>query len=119
MFYIYLIIAFVLNASGNIFLKLGSQQGFSIPSFSPIVLLTSNWQFILGCLLFILNVPFYFLALKHIPLSVAYPVMVGMSFLLVNTSAFFLFKESLNGLQVLGYMCMVVGIILVVSYGRA
>ena len=119
MFYIYLIIAFVLNASGNIFLKLGSQQGFSIPSFSPIVLLTSNWQFIIGCLLFVLNVPFYFLALKNIPLSTAYPVMVGMSFLIVNTTAFFLFKESVNMLQIVGYVCMVVGIILVVGYGRA
>jgi len=119
MFYIYLIIAFVLNASGNIFLKLGSQQGFSISSFSPIVLLTSNWQFIIGCLLFVLNVPFYFLALKNIPLSTAYPVMVGMSFLIVNTTAFFLFKESVNMLQIVGYVCMVVGIILVVGYGRA
>ena len=104
MFYIYLIIAFVLNASGNIFLKLGSQQGFSIPSFSQSAMFT---------------VTYIFLALKNIPLSTAYPVMVGMSFLIVNTTAFFLFKESVNMLQIVGYVCMVVGIILVVGYGRA
>lgn len=118
MFYVYLIVAFILNASGNIFLKLGSRHGFVIEPFTLYSLLISNWQFIVGCVLFVLNVPFYFLALKYIPLSVAYPVMVGMSFLLVNVSAFFLFKEPLHLLQIVGYVCMVVGIILVVAYGR-
>lgn len=118
MFYIYLVIAFILNASGNIFLKLGSRTGFNLSSFSPIALFVSNWQFILGCFLFVLNVPFYFLALRNIPLSTAYPIMVGMSFFIVNMSAFFLFKESVHVLQILGYVCMVGGIILVVAYGR-
>lgn len=118
MFYVYLCIAFLLNASGNIFLKLGSRTGLNLSSFSPGALLVSNWQFILGCFLFVLNVPFYFLALRNIPLSVAYPIMVGMSFLIVNLAAFLLFKESVHVLQILGYICMVGGIILVVAYGR-
>ncbi|MCX6703318.1 MAG: SMR family transporter [Candidatus Zambryskibacteria bacterium] len=118
MAYIYLICAFILNASGNIFLKLGSRQGLNFSSFVPTVFLFSNWQFVLGCVLFVLNVPLYFLALRNIELSTAYPIMVGMSFLIVNSTAFFLFKESVSVLQILGYVCMVVGIILVVAYGR-
>jgi multidrug transporter EmrE-like cation transporter len=110
--------AFVLNASGNIFLKLGSRKGFNLSSLSPTTLFMSNWQFILGCFLFVLNVPFYFIALRNMSLSVAYPIMVGMSFIIVNGAAFFLFKESLHLLQILGYVCMVGGIILVVVYGR-
>lgn len=118
MFYLYLTVAFILNACGNIFLKLGSREGFNLTSLAPVTLLVSNWQFILGCLLFILNVPFYFLALRNIPLSTAYPIMVGMSFLIVNVTTLFLFKESIHMLQIFGYICMVVGIILVVAYGR-
>ncbi len=118
MAYIYLISAFILNAFGNIFLKLGSRTGFDISSLSPVTLFMSNWQFVLGCFLFVLNVPFYFLALKNVPLSVAYPIMVGMSFIIVNAAAFFLFKETMHVLQILGYVCMVGGIILVVVYGR-
>lgn len=119
MTYVYLMCAFVLNALGNILLKLGSRQGFNTSSFLPLPFIISNWQFLLGCFLFMLNVPFYFLALRSMSLSVAYPIMVGMSFLIVNTAAFFLFKESISFLQILGYVCIVAGLILVVSHGNS
>jgi len=113
--YVYLICAFILNASGNIFLKLGSRQGLVLTSTTPVSFVVSNWQFILGCGLFVLNVPFYFLALKYIPLSTAYPIMVGASFVIINMLAFLLFKESINFLQLIGYACIVIGLVLVVS----
>ncbi len=113
MSYLYLLCAFILNASGNIFLKLGASRGFDFTELSPVYLFTHNWQFIVGCVLFILNVPFYFLALKHTPISVAYPVMVIMSFILINTYAYFFLKESISAYQLGGYLFVLIGLILI------
>lgn len=116
--YLYIALAFSFNAVANIFLKLGSRSGFNLSSFSPIDLVSHNWQFILGCLLFVANVPFYFLALRSLPISVAYPVMVVMSFVIINAYAFTFLKEEIVFAQVVGYVFLVIGLILVVAYTK-
>ncbi len=114
MAYLYLISAFILNASANIFLKLGAEKGFDFSSFSPILLVSRNTYFLVGCALFVCNVPLYFLSLKTLPLSFAYPIMVIMSFVLVSLYATFVLKEPLSLLTIVGYMCMFFGLVLVV-----
>ena len=115
MAYLFLILAFSLNAAGNILLKLGSQRGLDIADRSPIALIGGNWQLLLGCVVFAANILFFFLALRALPLSVAYPVMVGMTFLIVSITSLLLFRESISLVQYAGYAAIVLGLVLVTA----
>jgi len=112
MAYLSLIAAFTLNAVANILLKIGSSKGLSWSN-SPFVLVASNWHLLLGLALFAGNVIFYFIALKSFPLFVAYPVMVVMSFVIINGYALTMLGESVTPLQVLGYVLIIGGLLLV------
>ncbi|MBP6942654.1 MAG: hypothetical protein KBB55_01270 [Candidatus Buchananbacteria bacterium] len=114
MAYIFLISAFVLNALANLMLKLGARSGIDLASWSPLYLVAHNWQFIVGCILFVGNVPLYFLALKYLPLSIAYPIMVIGSFIVVNVIAAVALKEAINPWQIGGYALMIAGVLIVI-----
>lgn len=103
----YLFLAFTLNALANVLLKVGALNA-SIFFKSPAALL--------GVFLFAMNLFFYFLALKTVPLSTAYPIMVIMSFLIINGFAFFYFHESIHAVQIVGYGLIVVGLLLVFRF---
>src|SRR5688500_8843373 len=108
MAYLYLFAAFLLNGLANVLLKLGSVRGLTTEGSLP-TLIATNWQFLLGLFLFAANVIFYFLALRALPLSVAYPVMVAMSFLIINGFAYFGLREVITPLQLAGYALIIVG----------
>lgn len=119
MAYIYLTIAFLLNAFANIFLKLSSIR--STAGFFPSewnveaikIVLKDKVYFFIGILLFASNVLFYYLSLKMVPISVAYPVMVAMSILIINGFAYIVFQESISSVQIIGYATIVLGVTLV------
>lgn len=113
MAYLYLALAFTLNSVANILLKLGALRGLSF-SGGPLAIIEANWQFLLGLSIFALNVIFYFLALRTLPLSVAYPVMVVMGFLIVNSYALLTLHEPIMTGQFIGYVLIVIGLTLVV-----
>lgn len=114
MAYLYLVLAFTLNSIANILLKLGALQGLTL-SGGVFALVKGNWQFLLGLSIFAVNVIFYFLALRALPLSVAYPVMVVMGFLIVNSYALFALHEPITAGQYIGYVLIVIGLTLVVA----
>ena len=114
MAYIYLALAFTLNSVANILLKLGATRGLSF-SGGILAIAGSNWQFLLGLAIFASNIIFYFLALRALPLSVAYPVMVVMGFLIVNGYALLVLHEPIVIWQYIGYLLIVTGLILVVT----
>ena len=78
-----LILALVLNAGANLMMKfgmkrLGSAGGHIENSFGGWVhALVDNWVLLVGLGCFAVNVLFYTYALKKIPISLAYPIMVG------------------------------------------
>lgn len=115
MAYLFLIIAFILNTVANVLLKSASSLGVVGSVFVPYEFIVGNWKLLLGLLFFASNVLFYFLALRTLPLSFAYPIMVAMTFILVNAAAVYFFSEHISFMQVLGYITIVVGVILVVS----
>lgn len=114
MAYFYLALAFTLNSIANILLKLGAEHGLSL-SGGLLAMAEANWQVLLGLAIFASNVIFYFLALRALPLSIAYPVMVAMSFLIVNSYALLVFHEPVTAGQYIGYLLIVIGLTLVVS----
>lgn len=114
MAYLYLALAFTLNSIANILLKLGAARGLSL-SGGLLVIVEANWHFLLGLGIFAINVIFYFLALRALPLSVAYPVMVVMGFLIVNSYALLALHEPITAGQYVGYALIIVGLTLVVA----
>jgi multidrug transporter EmrE-like cation transporter len=115
MAYFYLILAFSLNAAGNVLIKLGSVEGLDLSSKMPIAIIINNWQLVAGCFVFAGNIFFYFLALRTLPLAVAYPVMVGMTFLIVTVASLMLFREHITALQYFGFAAIVLGLVLVTA----
>lgn len=113
--YIYLLAAFSLNGVANILLKVGSKAGLNLSSYSPVDLVIRNWQFLLGCVLFAANALFYFLALRTFAISIAYPIMVIMSFVIINAYAVTILKESITPAQIMGYFLIASGLFLIVS----
>ena len=114
MAYFFLVLAFIFNGTANVLLKIGAEKGLVRDS-SIYVFFAQNWQILCGLLLFAVNVIFYFLALRSLPLSVAYPVMVAMSFLIVNGYSSLYLHEPITLFQYVGYVLIVIGLSLVVS----
>ncbi len=111
--WIYLVIAFVLNAVANAFLKIAADHGIITSGMPLLGLVRANIFFISGLSLFAANVIFYTLALRALPLSLAYPVMVVGTFFLVSTFSVIYFKETITVIQVIGYVAILGGIAVV------
>ena len=118
MSYIFLVIAFVLNATANILLKTGALKGVTYHGLSFGQIMSQNAIAIVGLFFFALNAVFYFMALRSVPISVAYPVMVVMSLLLINAYAIFTLKEQVTTLQLIGYALIIAGIVLVFLFKK-
>ncbi len=111
--YVLLTGAFLCNAFANIFLKIGSQHGLDLSTWNPFLFISKNPAFVVGIVLFACNALLYFLALRTLPLSVAYPVMVAMSFIIVGSYAIFGIGEQVSLIQIIGYALILAGIALV------
>jgi drug/metabolite transporter (DMT)-like permease len=46
-----------------------------------------------------------------------YPVIVGMSFVITNSIAYFYLHERITGAQVIGYVFIIIGVFIVFSLG--
>jgi multidrug transporter EmrE-like cation transporter len=119
MAYFALAAAFICNGIANVLLKLGARGETGFDFKHPVALFAAHWQIAAGCLFFAVNIVFYYLALRTTPVSVAYPVMVVMSFVIINSYAFFVLGENIAPLQVLGYAAIIAGLLLVVSNASA
>jgi multidrug transporter EmrE-like cation transporter len=117
MAYLYLLLAFSINALASILLKLDA-AGPSLSLERGIgAALSEHRMLIAGLAAFGANVILYWLALKSLPLSVAYPVMVGGSFIIVLGYAALALREGVSFAQILGYALIFAGILLVLFKG--
>lgn len=109
-----LILAILFNSSANILIKLGMQKfKESREIFVLLSGICTNWQLMLGMIFFALNLGCYAYALSRMKLSVAYPIMMSMSFgIVIATSAFYL-KETLSREQIFGLFFILTGVVLV------
>lgn len=95
------------NVLGNTFVRTASAQGGGLAA------MYLSIPFLLGLAFFGLNVVSYAKALQAIPLSVAYPVLVGASITGVALIAAFVFKESVTPLRLLGMALIIAGAVFV------
>lgn len=118
MIYIYWVISILLNASANIFFKVSAQHGFvPLEGLHPLLFLKENIILAVGVSLFALSTVSYFLTLRALPVSTVYPVIVGMSFVITNSIAYYYLHERITGLQIIGYLFIIIGVVIVFSLG--
>lgn len=96
-------------------LKLAAARGFSFAElFQGTVSASAAYAFA-AALLFGANFCFYLFALSDIPLSVAYPIMIGMTFL-ITVAVSVLMGERIGLIHTLGMILILSGIFLTVWF---
>ena len=120
MVYVYLFVALVLNAVANILMKLGAvaNGGGLFRALVDIRLVLGNWQLMAGIVAFVLALAFYTLALSKMSLSVAYPIMTSLGFLIVVGFSVLSLHESVSWWQYAGMGMIVLGVLLVAQVGK-
>lgn len=113
MSYIFLALAFSFNAAANLLLKLAATSGFSFHT-----LIAGEWNkghlfALIAAVFFAANLGAYIVALEKIPLSVGYPIMIGMTFVITTAAALYL-GERLSALHALGLALILLGVFVVV-----
>lgn len=116
-----LALALTLNAAANLMMKVGSGR-FNASGLNTdpglrtlLAAVAQNWVLILGLLCFAVNVLFYAYALRapFLPVSIAYPIMVGAGFAIIAVVAWWFLGERMSAMQWVGVVMILVGVILV------
>ena len=103
--WVFLIIAAVCNVTANTLLRsVGHGSGGSAAA------IYFSWFFIFAVFSFGLNLLAYTQALKSIPLSVAYPMLVGISTFGIAVISSFLFGEAVGPQRIAGYLLLVMAL---------
>lgn len=106
--YLFLIFSVVFNVAANFTLK-----AFVASRHPDFITQMKMFMFYLAVVFFGINFLFYAKALQNIPISLAYPIVVGLSVVgLVILSMIFL-NERLTLFRGAGILCIVIGIILI------
>lgn len=114
--YLFLILALLLNTSANILMKISANKINTIEISHPkdvIIAIIKLPTLIIAVILFALNILFYILALTKINISIAYPIMTSVGFLIISIFSTFYLKESLTLLQIIGIILIAIGITLI------
>ena len=113
--YGFLALALTLNALANVLIKYSMTRPVRplLPVDGPTASFLS-WPYLLGILCFAANLACYSMALKTLKLSLAYPLMVSLGYLVILLFGWFLFGERLTPLQYAGIGIILAGIWLVV-----
>jgi len=119
MAYAFLIFAILLNGCANLLLKMGVERLRQPADSSLLLRVLENPALLLGLCLFAANVLCYVAALSQLKLSVAYPVMVAGSLLVVVLSSALWLGESLSIGQWSGIGLLLAGIVLVAGRAQA
>ncbi len=113
--------ALVLNATANLMMKFGMER-FKASGVTAaqglgtlVGALAGNWVLILGLCLFAANVVLYTFALKGVPISVAYPIMTTVGFVIIVVVAGIYLRERLSAAQWVGVGLILAGVWLVGS----
>ncbi|MDP2691972.1 MAG: SMR family transporter [bacterium] len=114
MFYVLLVIALVANALANIFLKLGMMKfsgGISGMILKPWLFVLNAYVFS-GLVFFGIALVLYSLVLSKMNLSVAYPIMTGVGFVIVLSFSVLGLHEQFIWWQWIGIVLIFLGVLL-------
>lgn len=115
--YLILIIPIFAAPIAQLFFKKGilalGRLDFSLASLSSLIprILQSGWL-LSGIGLFGISFLAYLFVLSKYPLNVVYPIFVSSGVIIISLASWFLFKETLTLLQILGIVFIIFGIFL-------
>ncbi len=118
-YFVALAAALLLNASANLMMKFGIERfkaaGVNLAEgvWPMLVSLLTNWVLMLGLACFATNVILYTYALKGLPISVAYPIMVTVGFAIIVVVAGMYLNEHPTPKQWVGVTLILIGVWLV------
>ena len=111
--YVFLTIALVLNAAANLLIKhaarASASPGMAVTPEAALRVYLS-WPFLLGVACFGFNLLAYTQALKKLPISVAYPLMVSIGYLISLVVSGVLRGERLAPIRYIGAGLMLIGL---------
>ena len=111
MTYIVFIFAILLNAVANILMKAGALKPEKANQLSDVFLnMVLNPVIIVGMICFGLGLAAYNYVLIKTDLSVAYPIMTSVGYLIVILASWVFFNESLTILQIIGIFLIIAGV---------
>ena len=111
--------AIVLNAAANILIKMGMKDApdlQSVPVKTYALYFIGNIYVLSGIFSFGLALLTYSYVLSKVNLSVAYPIMTSVGFIIVVLFSVLYLSERLIPLQILGIVLIIAGVWLVASY---
>jgi len=111
--YLILLIALSFNAAANILMKQSANAGSAAAGLIAKIFSASGLWFLSGLACFGLALIFYRWALETINLSIAYPIMTTLGYVIVILFSWLAFKEAINMKQVVGFVLILVGVVLV------
>jgi small multidrug resistance pump len=112
--YILLAVAVLFNGIANVLMKVGMKNAPEMNGATAAIKhYLHSWPVMLGLVLFALNVIAYTQALSKIPLSIAYPIMVSLTGVIVISGSLLFFKEEITGVQWLGFALIIAGVVCV------
>ena len=115
-YYLVLGIAIFTNAAANILMKIGMNRvgGLEITSLTDIWhKFFLNYVVWLGISCFVLALVSYSYVLSHIQLSIAYPIMTSLGFVIVIVTSLLYLSEKLTLIQLGGIAFIIIGVCLV------
>ncbi|MBI2625265.1 MAG: transporter [Candidatus Nealsonbacteria bacterium] len=120
--FLLIFLSVLVTVTAQLFIKMGvvSLGKFSISfgSLPDLILrVLQNIWIMGGLILFGLSFALWILILSRLQLNVIYPVIVSLNFSLIAIVSWFLFKEYLSLVQVLGIIIIIFGVFLVLPKG--
>jgi multidrug transporter EmrE-like cation transporter len=111
LYYILIVVAAIVNTAGQVFLKLGAEE-FSFEG-GLISILKTSWKLIVGLFFFGLTFILSTILNKKLDVSFVYPIMTGLTFLLISVvMVLFLKKETVSLMKGFGMFVIISGILL-------
>lgn len=109
--YIVLSLAIILNALANILMKVAMRKQDKTTEIIEMVTQSlSNPTLFLGILFFALALVAYCYVLSKLNLSIAYPLMTSLGFLIVISASWFFLGEAITKIQIIGFICIIAGV---------
>ncbi|SET56736.1 DMT family transporter [Thorsellia anophelis] len=111
--WIILVLGILTNASASVLIKMALGPSSKPISLAKPMLIATNWQLLLGVLLYGIAFILYVIALAKFPLNIAHPVLTAGALASVALCSFFIFKETFYWSTLLGLMLIIFGVLLI------
>jgi multidrug transporter EmrE-like cation transporter len=120
-----LLVSAATTTVANLLLRAGLDRagGFNLGGLTTTLLsfmrLLAEPYFAVGFVLYFLAALVWFRVISHELLSTAYPIMVGLVFVMVSAGAVLLFREPMSVRKMIGLVVILVGIVIASTSGSA